>query len=197
MPAPSCSGSGLGERSAGRLDPLLAEKSTASLPFLGRGFVSRPPSGEGSTFGTFAGLGTLSNAKFSAGRSSSSSSSKCVPMGDQSPRLPVRPRWDGRVAAKDVTPLPTVMPPVLTANESRGTVPSLLGLFRRPLSPALAGEILFMGPLSFQEKVFTEVEKDECRPRIPFGPVGVDDRCEVGVATGDRRWSVLAKSLRS
>jgi hypothetical protein len=100
----------------------------------------------------------------------------------------VRPRFEGLVDVNDVTPLPTVIPPVLTANERRGTVAPLLELFLRLLSAIFADEALLPGP-SFHEKLSIEVEKDEWRLRAacnaPDKDGGRDE--EVGVSVGDRR----------
>jgi hypothetical protein len=131
---------------------------------------------------------SLSMPKFNTGTPlSSSSSSRLAAMGDQSPMLPVRPRRDGRVAAKEVTPLPTVMPPVLAPKESRGILAPLSGLFRRLLSPAFADEFL-LPVLSFHEKPLIVDEKDEWRPRRVLSAPDMEEDLEPdGVAAGDRR----------
>jgi len=80
-------------------------------------------------------------------------------MGDHRPLLPMRVRFDGRVVKKDVTPLPTVIPPVLAPKESRGTGESFFGPCRKPPRPEFAGELFLPGP-SFHEKPLVDVEND-------------------------------------
>lgn len=102
----------------------------------------------------------FSSPKFSSMLSSSSSCSDRSDVGDQRPMDGLCPNVVVLAGAKDVMPLPTVIPPVLTPNDNLLLVAGVLGLtFRSPLRATLADEPRLELP-SFHEKLLRADEND-------------------------------------